>query len=186
MTDVARKTATYEDLCSLPDNLVGEIIDGELFATPRPSYRHGRATAVLDRRLGGPFDLGEGGPGGWWIMVEPEVHLGDHVLVPDLAGWRRQRMPSIPEGSWSDIPPDWVCEVLSPSTVRIDRIKKMGICAQFGVPYLWLIDPDGKTLEVFKLESGRWTRVSAHAENDKVRAEPFQEVEIELKTLWGE
>lgn len=187
MADVARKTATYDDLCSLPDNMVGEILDGELIATPRPAGGHVLVASVLGMNLGPPFQFGQGGgPGGWWILDEPEIHLGEHVLVPDLAGWRKETMPSLPKDQKFLIPPNWLCEVISPSTVRTDRIKKMRIYAEFGVPFLWLIDPDGRTLEVFSLESGRWTRVSAHAEDEKVRAVPFHDIEIELRNLWGE
>ena len=186
MPDAARKTATYQDLCALPENLVGEIISGELVATPRPSYRHARAASVLGAKITNPFDLGEGGPGGWLILDEPEIHLGEHVLVPDLAGWRRERMPSLPEGNWTDLPPDWVCEVLSPGTFRLDRVRKLPVYAQFGVPHVWMLDPSNRVLEVFKLDSGTWRLLSSHADNDKVRAEPFYEVEIELRRLWGD
>jgi len=185
VADVARETATYEDLCALPENMVGEIIDGELIATPRPSYRHGNAAFQLGE-LRDPYQHGRGGPGGWWILSEPEIHLGEHVLVPDLAAWRRDRMPTLPGGNWTEIPPDWVCEVLSPSTFRLDRVRKMPIYAQFGVPHVWMVDPTNRVLEVFRLDSGTWRLLSSYAENDKVRAEPFQEVEIELRHLWGD
>ena len=186
MSEPARKKATYEDLCGLPENMVGEIINGELLARPRPSGRHIQASSVLAMELGPPFQFGRGGgPGGWWILDEPELHLGAEVLVPDLAGWRRERMPAVPEDHKFLIPPDWVCEVLSPGTVRVDRTKKTWIYARAGVPHLWLIDPANKTLEVFRLQSGGWLLLGSFAEDDKVRAEPFQEVEVELKHLWA-
>jgi len=185
--DPAKRAAAYENLCELPDNVVGEIVNGEIVATPRPSYRHGRAATVIAGKVGGPFDLGEGGPGGWWILVEPEIHLADHVLVPDLAGWRREKMPSIPEENWTDIPPDWVCEVISPNTARLDRVYKMPIYAAFRVPFIWMVDPANRTLDVFQLDSsGKWSLLASFAEDDKVRAEPFQEIEIALHNLWAD
>src|SRR6185503_17557356 len=123
----ARQRATYEDVLAAPRNRVAEILFGVLHSHPRPAAPHARAASVLGVRLGGPFDLGEGGPGGWVILDEPEVHLGEHVLVPDLAGWRRERMPALPEAAYFELAPDWVCEVLSPGTQAIDRADKMPI-----------------------------------------------------------
>ena len=117
-----RREATYEDLLSLPDDVLGQIVEGELHATPRPAIDHQRASSVLGIRLGDPFDLGGGGPGGWWIVDEPELHLDWNVLVPDLAGWRRERLPELPREAFFTLAPDWVCEVLSPSTARLDRV----------------------------------------------------------------
>ena len=121
------RRAIYEDLVALPDNLVAEIVDGELHATPRPAFPHARAYSVLGRRIGGPYDDGVGGPGGWWIIDEPELHLGPDVLVPDLAGWRRSRMPVSPTTAYVSLSPDWICEILSPSTAQLDRAKKLTI-----------------------------------------------------------
>lgn len=141
----------------LPENMVGELIDGELYAWPRPAGPHARFSSALGMDIGSPYDRGRGGPGGWWILDEPELHLGDDVLVPDLAGWRRERMPRIPKSHVFEVPPDWVCEVLSSSNARFDRIKKMPIYAQHEVAWAWLIDPLQKTLETFRLENGRWS-----------------------------
>jgi len=187
MPDPAQKKATYEDLYHLPDGVVGEILNGQLVATPRPSPRHARVSSALGITLGGPFMMGKGGgPGGWWILDEPEVKLGENILVPDLAGWRKERLPDIPEqDNWISVSPDWVCEVLSPATVRTDRVLKMPIYAKFEVASAWLIDPASKTLEVFQLESGKWVLLAAHSESDKARIEPFQEVELDLSLLWG-
>ncbi len=183
----AKKQASYDDLFSLPDNVVGEIIDGELIATPRPSRRHGVAASVLGSEILPPYQLGRGGgPGGWIIIDEPEIYLGAHILVPDLAGWRRERFPASEETNWISVGPDWVCEILSPATVRVDKVRKMPIYAEHAVGHLWLVDPAAKTLDVFRLESGRWVLLATFIENDKVRAEPFQEVEIELGNLWLE
>jgi Uma2 family endonuclease len=184
MSVTALKEACYEDLYSVPDNMIGEIIDSELFAMPRPSFRHSNIATVISGEIWNPFQRGKGGPGGWIILYEPEICFGKNILVPDLAGWKKERLPKPPEKNYTTIPPDWVCEVLSPSTVRIDRIKKMRIYAKGGVSYSWLIDPAAKTLEIFRLESGRWILLGVHGENDIVRAEPFHEIEIALENLW--
>lgn len=184
-----RVRATYADLEAVPSHLVAEIIHGELRTMPRPAPRHARASSRLGIRLGGPFDLGEGGPGGWHILDEPELHLGPEgerdVLVPDLAGWRVERMPDLPETPYFPLAPDWVCEVLSPSTAADDRADKMPIYARENVPHVWLIDPLAKTLEVFVLGSGRrWTLAGVHRGDARVRAEPFDAVELDLSILW--
>lgn len=186
MAETARKKATYEDLHTLPDNVIGEIIDGELIATPRPSARHSNAAFVLSGEISPPYRFGRGGPGGWIILYEVEVMLGEHLLVPDFAGWRKERFPSLPKENWISIVPDWVCEILSPGTVKVDKIRKMPIYARYEVAHLWLIDPGAMTLEVFRLESGRWALLGTYAENDKVRAEPFHEIEIDLGNFWME
>jgi len=186
MAELAKKKATYEDLYAIPEHMVGEIIDGELVVTPRPSARHTHATSILGGEIVPPYRLGRGGPGGWIILIETEIMLGEHLLVPDLAGWRKERFPGVPKDNWISISPDWICEILSPSTAPTDKVRKMPIYAQFEIPHLWLIDPLCKTLDVFRLEAGRWMLLAAFAENDKVRAEPFQEVEIELNNLWLE
>ena len=186
MSEPVKKRATYEDLYGIPENMTGEIIDGELTVTPRPARRHVEAAASLGGELVPPYRFGRGGPGGWIILGEPELHLGVDILVPDLAGWRKERLSTLPEEHRFTVPPDWVCEILSPQTARNDRIRKMRIFAQHEVQYAWLIDPILKTLEVFGLESGRWFLLDAFAENDKVRAEPFQEIEIDLTNLWLE
>ena len=132
-----------------------------------------------------PYYLGQGGgPGGWIIIVEPEIGLGEHTMVPDLAGWKRERFPIEEDHNWISAAPDWVCEILSPNTFRTDKIKKMPIYAHHGVGYIWLIDPVAMTMDAFRLESGRWSLLASFSENDKVRAEPFQEIEINLGDLW--
>jgi Uma2 family endonuclease len=185
MAEVLKEPASYDDLFSLPDTLVGEIIDGELIATPRPSRKHGVAASVLGYELGPPFQFGRGGgPGGWIIIDEPEVSLGAHILVPDLAGWRKERFPLSEETNWISVAPDWVCEILSPTTVRVDKVRKVPLYAQHGIAHLWLVEPTERTLDVFRLESTRWVLLATFVDDDKVRAEPFQEVEIELGNLW--
>jgi Uma2 family endonuclease len=180
------RPATYEDLVALPDNLVAEIVDGELHASPRPAPRHAVAYAGITALLHPAFHSGRTGPGGWWILAEPELHLGPDVLVPDLAGWRRTRMPHVPETAYFPLAPDWVCEILSPSTASLDRAKKLGIYAREGVGHAWLMDPIARTLEVLRLESGRWTIMVTHAGDDTVRVEPFEALEFSLGEFWVE
>ncbi len=165
----------------VPDHLVAEIVEGELHTSPRPSGPHARAITGIDRRIGSAFDDGDGGPGGWWIAVEPEMHLGRDILVPDLAGWRRDRVPEYLSGAAWEIAPDWVCEVLSPSTARFDRIPKY---AQYEIAWAWLVDPALQTLEVFRLVQEQWTLTSTHSGDEAVRAEPFAAVEFPLAALW--
>jgi len=180
------RPATYEDLAALPDIVVAEILDGELYSSPRPAPRHTVAGSRIGSELVGPFDRGVGGPGGWWILLEPELHLGRDVVVPDWAGWRRSRMPRVPETAHFPLAPDWVCEILSPSTAMIDRTKKLRIYAREQVTHAWLIDPIARTLEVLRLENGRWTLLATHVGAEVVRAEPFTEIELELASLWAD
>jgi Uma2 family endonuclease len=187
MSELARNMAVYEDLYDIPENMTGEIIDGELFVSPRPARKHLYAASTLGNKIGPPYHFGEsGGPGGWVILDEPEIKLGEDILVPDLAGWREERFPEEEGSNWISVPPDWVCEILSPRTARLDKTGKMPVYARSGVPYLWLIDPVAKTLDAFRLESGRWVVVGLYAESGGVRAEPFHEIEFELGDLWLE
>ena len=185
MSATARKFATYEDLFDLPDHLVGEIIHGQLITHPRPTPKHAVASSAIGDELVSPFQKGRGGPGGWWILDEPELHLGPHILVPDLAGWRRERLPTMPDIAYFTLPPDWVCEVLSPGTARVDRADKMPIYAAQGIPFLWLIDPAPRTLEVFVLYDGRWALEHVYKEDDEVRAAPFDAISFPLGVLWA-
>lgn len=179
-----RRRATYQDILDLPDNLTGQIVDGELVASPQPVVRHQRAASILGMDLGPPFDRGRGGPGGWWIVAEPELHLEDDILVPDIAGWRREKLPALPDEPYFTLAPDWVCEVLSPSTARIDRIKKLPVYAREGVGHVWLIDPGLQTLEVFRLEGQKWLLALTAGGDEVVRAEPFDAIELALAGLW--
>lgn len=180
------KPATYDDVLNAPDNMVAEILDGELVLSPRPAPRHTLASSVLGELLSAPFQRGRGGPGGWWILDEPEIHLGEHVVVPDIAGWRRARIPSLPEESYFSLAPDWVCEVLSPSTERTDRSRKLGIYAAAQVEHVWLVNPVERTLEVLRFREGVWTIVAVLTDAKPVRAEPFAEIDLELGALWGD
>lgn len=184
-----RGRATYDDLKNLPDNVVGEIVAGELYVSPRPASPHARASTTITIDLGGPFDRkpGDGvGPGGWWILDEPELRLGEDVVVPDLAGWRREKMPKLPSVAAFELPPDWVCEIVSPATGRLDRVLKRPIYARAKVGHLWLVDPLERTLEVFRLESGRWLLAASFGGDEKARAEPFDAVELDLTRWWIE
>lgn len=178
------KRATYADLEALPENVVGEIIDGELFAMPRPSLEHAVGTSTLATLLLSAFQLGQGGPGGWWILFEPELHLAEDVLVPDLAGWRSTRLER-PSGAAATVAPDWICEVLSPSTVSLDRVKKMRIYGREGVGHAWLVDPQRRSLEVFVLDGDSWRQLGAWSGHDRVRAPPFEALEVKLELLWA-
>ena len=178
------RPATYEDLAALPEIVGAVIVNGELHASPRPAPAHTVAASVLGGELGPPYHLGRGGPGGWWILLEPELHLGADVLVPDWAGWRRERMPRQPETAYYPLAPDWICEVLSPSTSQLDRAKKLAIYAREGVAHAWLVDPLARTLEVLRLENGRWTILAVHIGAEVVRAEPFADIDLDLAALW--
>ena len=180
----ARRPATYKDLLKVPDHLVAEILDGELYTTPRPAPRHADASSGLGGALRGPFDRGRGGPGGWRVLDEPELHLASDVVVPDLAGWRRERLPVLPEEAYFSLAPDWVCEVISPSTAAMDRVKKLTIYARENVAHVWLVDPNARTLEVFRLESGRWTLLATWSGLATVRAHPFDAIDLDLSLLW--
>ncbi len=180
------RPATYDDLLKVPDHLVAEIIDGELVTTPRPAPRHADARSGLGGVLRGPFDRGRGGPGGWRILDEPELHLGADIVVPDLAGWRRDRLPTLPEEANFRVPPDWICEVVSPSTAALDRVKKLALYARERVAHAWIVDPLIQTLEVLRLDDGRWLIVGTCAGDATVRAEPFSAVEWDLTLLWDE
>jgi Uma2 family endonuclease len=178
--------ATERDLDALPQEVIGQIIGGELVVHPRPDPPHTQAASGLGVLLGAPFHYGfGGGPGGWVILVEPKIRLGSDLLVPDLAGWRRERFVPIRKGPYT-VAPDWVCELLSPSTARTDRVRKLPIYAREKVAYAWILDPGLRTLEVLRLQDGKWLIVAVFQRNDKVRAEPFAAVELDLSLLWGD
>lgn len=184
MAKTAERPATYEDLLKVPDNLIAELIDGELFTSPRPMPRHMNAAGRIYGRLDRAFRDGDGGPGGWWIVIEQEIHLGRDVFVPDVAGFRRERMPEQPLDEYWSIVPDWICEVVSPSTGRLDRIRKLPRYATHGVGHAWIVDPLHQSLEVYRLEHGRWSLVATHGGDEVVRAEPFEAIELPLSSLW--
>jgi len=186
------RRATYADLEAAPPNKVAELIRGVLHVMPRPASRHARASSALGFEIGGPFDRGRNGPGGWIILDEPELHFPDptsqgeiDALVPDLAGWRRERVPVLPDAAYCTIAPDWICEVLSPSTADHDRDEKMPVYAREGVRHAWLVDPIACTLEVYTLEAGGdWSAPVIFNGGDVVRAVPFDAVGLDLSALW--
>lgn len=184
MVDAAKRAATYADLLAVPEPLVAEILFGTLVTHPRPSPRHGAATNALVGEISGPFQKGRGGPAGWIFLDEPELHLGPHVVVPDIAGWRRERLPAMPDTAWIETPPDWVCEVLSPSTERHDRGDKRRIYATYGVRHLWLLDPVAKLLEVFELSADKWVLFDSFADGAIVKAPPFDAISFPIANLW--
>lgn len=179
------RPARYADIEALPENVVGEILGGVLYTHPRPALPHARATTALGEEIGPPFNRGRGGPGGWIILDEPELHLVEEVIVPDLAGWRRERMPELPKAAAALIAPDWACEVLSPSTMKVDRAVKVPIYARERVSHLWFVDPIEQTLEVLRLDGETYRLVGTWFGEDKVRLEPFEAIEIELAGLWA-
>lgn len=185
MSVPARKHATYEDLCRLPSELRGEIIDGDLYAMPRPASPHIKVASHLGGELYNPFFRGRGGPGGWWILDEPEVHLGPDVLVPDVAGWRKETLKDAPDAKFYTTRPDWVCEVLSPSTASLDRVKKWRVYESQQVPWLWLIDPIGRTLEAFERQGAAYVHLGTWGPGECPRIRPFEAIELELDALWG-
>ena len=181
----APRPATYQDVLDAPAHMVAELVRGALHLHPRPALRHARAGSVLGGKLGGPFDFGDG-PGGWVILDEPELHLGADVLVPDLAGWRRERSPNLADAAWTDVTPDWVCEILSPGTRRLDLTEKRPIYAAAGVEHLWFLDPDARTLEAFENRDGQWLLISALKDGEEVRVPPFDAIAFSLAALWAD
>jgi Uma2 family endonuclease len=184
--DPARREATYADLEALPRHMVGEILHGVLHAFPRPRIRHARAASRLGGSLGPAFDRGHQGPGGWILLDEPELHLGRDVLVPDLAGWRRERLPELPDEAYFTLAPDWVCEVLSPATRAVDLTDKRDLYQRERVEHLWLVDPAAEacTLEVLRWSERGYVVVASHRGDAVVEAPPFEAVPLELGALW--
>ena len=181
----AKRFATVSDLEGVPEHLVGEIVGGELYTSPRPAAAHTRAASRLGGALDGPFDRGQGGPGGWIILDEPELHLKSSIVVPDLAGWRRTTMPLLPPVAFFDLAPNWVCEILWPATESFDRSIKMPLHAESGVAHAWLIDPIAHTLEVYERASGTFHLVKRHDGYAVVNARPFAAVPLDLSGLWA-
>lgn len=188
MSDEALRRATYEDVLRAPPNMIAEVIDGTLRLQPRPAKAHAAAASALGEELGPPFKRGRGGPGGWIIIDEPELHLDADILVPDLAGWRRSRLPAlVADEPYFTLAPDWVAEVLSPSTSKYDRTDKLRIYSAHEVPWVWLVDPLARTLEVLsRASTGEWTLVGSWRDEQCVRAEPFEAIELDLAVLWAD
>ena len=183
----AYKQTLYEQLESLPEGLTGEILNGQLHTQPRPAGPHARAESELNIDIGSAYGRGRGGPGGWWILVEPEIHfvIDVEVVVPDLTGWRKERMPAIPEGHRFEVVPDWICEIVSPSTASKDREVKMPIYAHYGVAYAWLVDPKRRTLEAYVLAGGAWQLLAEASGNETIAVAPFDALQLDLSNLWS-
>jgi Uma2 family endonuclease len=181
-TKPLKKGATYDDLREVPEHFVAEMFDGDLWAFPRPALRHANTTGSLFAELHKAFHHGD--PNGWVILFEPELHFGRDVLVPDIAGWRRARMPAVPDEPYLTLAPDWICEVLSPSTQAVDRSKKLRIYGREGVAHAWLVDPIARSLEVLSLEARQWKERGRYADEARARAAPFDSIELELSALW--
>jgi Uma2 family endonuclease len=187
MIQTAPTVSLYDQLIDLPEPLTGEILNGQLHTQPRPTGLHALTSSSLGDELVGPFQKGRGGPGGWWIIDEPEIHFvrDREVAVPDLAGWQRERMPTVPQDHRFAVVPDWVCEILSPSTTSKDRDIKLPLYARYGVQYAWLIDPLRCELEAMVLKNGGWTSLSNFSDKDCVAVAPFDAINISLSVLWG-
>lgn len=187
MSSAARTLATYGDLLALADDVRAEIFGGRIVTAPAPLPKHSRAQRALGSFVGRPFDDddGFGGPGGWWIFVEVDVQLGPHDVVrPDLAGWRRQRLPDPGDRRPIDVAPNWVCEILSPSTAARDRVEKRKLYADHGIEHYWIVDVDARTLEAFELSAGRWVLVDSYDETATARIPPFDAVELVIDRLF--
>lgn len=187
MSEPAPRLATYEDLLGLSEDVRAEILEGQIITAPSPLPKHAKTQGALRRFLGGPFDDddGFGGPGGWWIFVEVDVQLERHQVVrPDVAGWRRSRLPQPDEIRPIDVTPDWVCEVLSPSTEARDRGVKRDLYARHGVAHYWIVDPDARILEAFELSAERWTLLGTYGDGASVRLAPFEDVELDVGRLF--
>lgn len=183
----ARKLAAYEDLLALPDDVRAEILGGEIVVLPSPLPSHNRIARAVGRFVGGPFDDDDGyeGPGGWWILPEVDVRFGAHDVVrPDVSGWRRTRLASPWDVRPIDVAPDWVCEILSPSNAKLDRVDKAALYASAGVPQYWIIDPNERILEAYALKHGAWLRLGAWSDGDIARIAPFDAIELGIGRLF--
>jgi Uma2 family endonuclease len=210
MVDTKRRRATYQDVLDAPEHMVAEIFDGELVLAPRPAGPHSRVHSLVMTDIGSPFDRGRNGPGGWIILIEPELHLDADICVPDVAGWRRERLPVVPQDAYFTLPPNWVCEVLSASTEKYDRGKKLRIYARAGIQYAWFVSPRTRMLEVMRRHEDapshtktasppgnaapaprqdagdpvHWLTIAVHTDDEIVRAEPFDAIELDLGAWW--
>jgi Uma2 family endonuclease len=187
MAESARKLATYADLLAMPEDVRAEVLGGEVVVSPAPLPRHSKVQQTISRFVGGPFDNddGRGGPGGWWIFVEVDVRLGAHDIVrPDIAGWRRERLPRPGQARPIDVPPDWVCEVLSPATAARDRVAKRALYGRAGVSWYWMIDPEARVLEALRWEGQAWLDVGTYDETATACVPPFEAVELEIGRLF--
>ena len=182
----SKRRASYQDVLDAPPEVVAEVLGGELYQFSRPAGPHAAVAWVLGELLGPPFRRGRGGPGGWILLPEPELHLAEEIAVPDLAGWRRERLPAVENVPYFTLAPDWLCEVISRSTEKVDRAKKLPIYAAHGVRNVWLVNPMTRTLEVLRRHDGLWLTLAVHCDDATIRAEPFDAIEIDLGELWAD
>ncbi|HEY4117366.1 MAG TPA: Uma2 family endonuclease [Byssovorax sp.] len=181
----AKKLASLADLEALPRGVKGEIIEGVLYTMTRPRPRHQQVVSDIEIDVGAAFRRGRGGPGGWWILVEPGIELPEAAeFSPDLAGWRRERVPELPIDEPLRVVPDWVCEILSPSTTRYDLTVKRPFYARIGVPHHWMVDVEERVLTAYRLEGGRWLEIGVHGDETEARIEPFEAVPLDVKSWW--
>jgi Uma2 family endonuclease len=179
-----KRHATYQDLVDAPEGLVAELIHGDLYLFPRPNPKHTRVNTNLPALLIPRLQFGQGGPGGWVFMAEPEIHRGGDVLVPDIAAWRVERYQE-PAEAYFSIAPDWICEIASPSTAKVDREEKLPTYRQWGVQYAWIVEPTLRTLDIYNGGAATWSLVRSFVGTETVRAAPFDDIELELALLWG-
>lgn len=184
MAERARARATYQDVLAAPERMIAEIIDGDLHTSPRLSPLHAHAKTAIGSTVFSAFSRETAASARWVVLNGPEIHFRDDILVPDIAGWRRERMPERPSEPYITVYPDWVCEVQSPSTVRMDRVHKKRIYAREGVQYMWLVDPEAETLEVLVRSGDLWQEVGLYSGDDKARAVPFDAIELDLSRWW--
>jgi Uma2 family endonuclease len=185
MAETTDKPATYADVLASPPNVVAEVVGGVLYQSPRPALPHAMAASVVGEELGPPFKRGRGGPGGWIILDEPEIHLAADIVVPDIGGWRRTTLPQLPEAAFLTVPPDWVCEVASPSTRSLDRGLKLEVYQREKVTHVWLIEPLDKLVEVLALDGDTYRIVQRATGDAPARLAPFEEIEFDVAALWS-
>lgn len=181
---VQSSRASYQDVLDAPPHKVAEIVDGKLYIQPRPAMRYAKVSSGLGGIINPSFQFGRGGPGGWWIINEPELHLNHDIVVPDIAGWCLERMPNFPTGAYCTIVPDWVCEVLSPSTRKLDLGGKKEIYRREQVGYLWFIDPIARLLEAFEVRVSEWVLIDRLFDDATVSLPPFDAISFNLGDLW--
>lgn len=189
---IARKqpARTVDDLLAIGEHeRFHEVIDGDLVRKAMPSARHGAAQIAASQLLR-PFNRrpgGSGGPGGWWFASETEIQLAaDQVYRPDVCGWRRERLAELPSEAPVKVRPDWVCEILSPSNAGNDTVKKLRGYHRHQIPHYWIIDPVAETLTVHRFTEGGYLLVLAAERSERVRAEPFDAIELQVGVLFGD
>ena len=179
--------ATAADLAALPDDVRAEVVAGIIVEKASPSYEHGEAQSSLAELLKPPFQRGRGGPGGWWIATEVEIELSAHEIYrPDVAGWRRDRVGERPHGRPIRARPDWIAEVLSITNAEHDLGTKLFAYQRAGVPHYWIIDPEHRTLTVYRLGAEGYVVALTAGKTERVHAPPFVEIELSVGELFGE